>query len=160
MAGEPGRDGAVEDVEAEGDAAEQVVDLADPEQVLGRRLGQERRGHRQHRGHLLLVAAEGAADRDAVDAGLGDVCGRFAAQVLVGAALDDPNTAWRAGPLSLVPGEAAVEPAMGALGRAGGVLAVGVEGRALVEDEGDVGAERRLDLIETSGEMNSSGRRA
>ena len=45
---------------------------------------------------------------------------------------------------------------MGALGRAGGVLAVGVEGRALVEDQGDVGAERRLHLIETSGEMNSS----
>ena len=35
---------------------------------------------------------------------------------------------------------------MGALGRAGGVVAVGVEGGALVEDEGDVGAERRLDL--------------
>src|SRR6185503_1933732 len=46
--------------------------------------------------------------------------------------------------LPLVPVEAAVEPAVGALGRAGGVLAVGVEGGALVEDEGDVGAERRL----------------
>ena len=50
------------------------------------------------------------------------------------------------GPLALVPVEAAVEPAVGALGRAGGVVAVGVEGRALVEDEGDVGAERRLHL--------------
>ena len=67
MAGEAGRDGAVEDVEAEGDAAEQVVDLADPEQVLGRRLGQERRGEGEDRRHLLLVAAEGAADREPVD---------------------------------------------------------------------------------------------
>ena len=35
---------------------------------------------------------------------------------------------------------------MGALGRAGGVVAVGVVGRALVEGERDVGAERRLHL--------------
>ena len=39
-----------------------------------------------------------------------------------------------------VPVEAAVEPAVGSLDRAGGVLAVGVERRALVEDQGDVGA--------------------
>jgi len=49
---------AVEDVEAEGDAGEQVVDLADAEQVLGRRLGQQRRGHGEHLAHLGLVAAE------------------------------------------------------------------------------------------------------
>ena len=47
--GEPGRHGAVEDVEAEGDPVEQVVDLADAEQVLGRLRRQQRRGHRQHR---------------------------------------------------------------------------------------------------------------
>ena len=45
-----------------------------------------------------------------------------------------------------VPGEAAVEPAVGALGRARGVLAGDVERRALVEHERDVGAERGLDL--------------
>ncbi len=146
MAGEAGGDGAVEDVEAEGDAAEQVVDLADPEQVLGRRLGQQRRGHRQDVVHLRLVAPEGAADREPVDASLGDPLRRFPPQVLVDAALDDPEDRLALGPLALVPLEAAVEPAVGALGRAGGVVAVGVEGRALVEDEGDVGAERRLHL--------------
>ena len=67
VAGEAGRDRAVEDVEAEGDAGEQVVDLADPEQVLGRLLRQQRRGQRQHLAHLLLVAPERAADRDPVD---------------------------------------------------------------------------------------------
>ena len=55
-----------------------------------------------------------------------------------------PNTAWRRGPLSLVPGEAAVQPAVGALHRARRVVAIGVVGRALVEGQRDVGAERRL----------------
>jgi len=94
--------------------------------------------------HLLLVAAEGAADRDPVDPGLGDRLRRFPSQVLVGPALDDPEDRLPLGALALVPGEASVEPAVGALGRAGGVLAVGVEGRALVEDEGDVGAKLGL----------------
>ena len=96
--------------------------------------------------HLLLVAAEGAADRDPVDAGRRDRLGRLAPQVLVDAALDDPEDGLPRRALALVPGEAAVEPAVGALRRARGVVAVGVEGRALVEDEGDVGAERRLHL--------------
>jgi hypothetical protein len=43
MAGEAGGHGAVEDVEAEGDAGEQIVDLTDAEQVLGRLFGQQRR---------------------------------------------------------------------------------------------------------------------
>jgi hypothetical protein len=57
-----------------------------------------------------------------------------------------------------MPLEAAVEPAMGALGRAGGVLAVGVERRALVEDEGEMSepSAAACTRIETSGEMNSS----
>jgi len=146
VAREPGRHGAVEDVEAERDAGHQVVGLADAEQVLGRRLGQQRRGHREHLAHLGLVATEGAADREAVDASGGDGLGRLAPQVLVDAALDDAEDRLARRPLALVPGEAAVEPAVGALGRAGGVVAVGVEGRALVEDQGDVGAERRLHL--------------
>ena len=50
VAAQARRHGAVEDVEAEGDAAEQVVDLADPEQVLGRPLGQEGRGEGEDRG--------------------------------------------------------------------------------------------------------------
>ena len=52
-----------------------------------------------------------------------------------------PKTAWPRRALLAVPVEAAAEPAMGALRRARGVVAVGVEGRALVEDQRDVGAE-------------------
>ena len=147
VAGEAGRHGAVEDVEAEGDAGEQVVDLADPEQVLGRLLGQQRRGHAEHLAHLLLVAAEGAADRDPVDAGRGDrlrpTRGAGPRGRRPGRSRRRPGAPARS---SRVPVEAAVEPAVGALGRAGGVVAVGVVGRALVEDQGDVGAERRLHL--------------
>ena len=68
--------------------------------------------------HLLLVAAERAADRDPVDRRGRDRLGRLAPQVLVGAALDDPEDRLPLGPWSLVPIEAAVEPAVGALGRA------------------------------------------
>ncbi len=146
VAGEAGRHGAVEDVEAEGDAGEQVVNLADAEQVLGRSLGQHRRGHRQHLAHLHLVAAERAADREPVDAGRGDVLGRFTPQILVDAALDDPEDRLALRPVLAVPGEAAIEPAVGSLGRARRVVAIGVEGGALVEDQGDVRAQRRLYL--------------
>ncbi len=45
-----------------------------------------------------------------------------------------------------MPIEAALEPAMRALGRPGGVVVVGAERRALVEGEGDVGAEPGLYL--------------
>src|SRR5204862_7483414 len=44
-----------------------------------------------------------------------------------------------------MPGDAAVEPAMGPLGGARRVVAVRVKGGALVEGERDVRAERRLD---------------
>jgi hypothetical protein len=64
----------------------------------------------------------------------------------VDAALDDPEHRLAGRALAPVPGEAALQPAVRALGRAGGVVAVGVKGRALVEDEGDVGAERGLHL--------------
>ncbi len=96
--------------------------------------------------HLLLVAAERAADRDAVDVGLGHRLGGLAPQVLVHAALHDPEDRLSRWALARVPVEAAAEPAVGALHRARRVLAIGVVGRALVEDEGDVGAELRLDL--------------
>src|SRR4051812_50211295 len=45
-----------------------------------------------------------------------------------------------------LPVDAAVEPAVRALGRAGGVVAVDVERGALVERQRDVGTERGLDL--------------
>ena len=117
-----------------------------PSRCLGAASGSSGAVIAEHLAHLGLVAAEGAADRQAVDAGGGDGLGRLAPQVLVDAALDDAEDRLARRPLALVPLEAAVEPAVGALGRAGGVVAVGVEGRALVEDQGDVGAERRLHL--------------
>ena len=43
VTGEPGRHGAVEDVEAQGDSVHQVIDLTDAEQVLGR--FDRQRGH-------------------------------------------------------------------------------------------------------------------
>ena len=64
----------------------------------------------------------------------------------VDAALDDPVDDLPLGPVLGVPGEATVQPAVRALGRARRVVAIGVVGRALVEDQGDVGAELRLHL--------------
>jgi hypothetical protein len=63
----------------------------------------------------------------------------------VHAALHDPEHRLVGGAALTVPLEATVEPAVGALGGAGGVLAVGVIGRALVERQRDVGRQRRLD---------------
>ncbi len=78
-------------------------------------------------------------------AGRADPLGRAAAKLLVDAALDDPEHRLARRAFALVPREAAVEPAVGPLGRAGRVVEVGVVRRALVEDERDVGAERGLD---------------
>ena len=75
-----------------------------------------------------------------------DRLGRLRAQVLVHAALDDAVDELALGPVLVVPVQAAAQPAVGALGRAGGVVAVDVERRALVEDEREVGAQRGLDL--------------
>ena len=146
MTRQPGGDGAVEEVEPEGDTVEEVVDLADPEQVLGRVRRQQRRRQPEHAAHLLLVAPQGAADRDPVDPRLGDELRRGPAQVLVDPALDDPEDGLARRALTLVPGEAAIEPAVGALGRARGVVTIRVIRGALVEGEGDVGRQRRLHL--------------
>ena len=75
----------------ERDPLDQVVGLADPQQVA-RRVGVEvGRGHRDHASHLLLVAAQRPADREAVHGRRRDALGRGAAEVLVHAALDDPE---------------------------------------------------------------------
>ena len=66
-------------------------------------------------------------------------------QVALGAALDDPVDGLRRRPLALVPAQAALQPAVGALHRAGDVVAGDVKRRALVEHERDVGAQRGLD---------------
>ncbi len=96
--------------------------------------------------HLGLVGAERAADRDAVDLAVSDRLRRLGAEVLVDAALHDPVDELPVRAVLGVPVQAAAQPAVRALGRARRVVAVGVERRALVEDEGEVGAQRRLDL--------------
>ena len=116
-----------------------------PSRWRGRLVGQQRHGEAEHAVHLRLLAPEGAADRDPVDRRRGVPLGRLPAQVLVDPALDDPEDRLAGRTLALVPGEAAVEPAVGALGGTGRVVAIGVRRRALVEGQGDVGAERRLD---------------
>ncbi len=68
----------------------------------------------------------------------------FAAQILVDAALHDPVDELLGRAVLGVPAQAALEPAVGALGRALGVGAVDVEGRALVEHQRDVRAQGGL----------------
>jgi hypothetical protein len=112
--------------------------------VLGRRGRQAGRRHRHHAAHLLLVATQRAADRDPVDLGARNALRRLVPKVLVDPTLDDAEHGLIGRPIPLVPREAAVQPPVRPLHRAGRVVAVGVIGRALVEGEGDVGAERRL----------------
>src|SRR5918992_850465 len=146
VAREAGGRGAVERVDAGRHGVDDVVDVADPEQVPRPLLGKSGERPPDHLAHLLLLLAERAADGDPRGARLDHVGGRLRAQVLVHAALEDPVEELPLGGVLGVPADAAVEPAMGALHGAGGVVALDVEGRALVEGERDVRAERGLDL--------------
>src|SRR5436305_7917812 len=92
MSAKPGGDGAVEGVDAELYARDEVVDVADPEQV-SRALGSVARefadGECHHLAHLLSVSAERATDGEP-----GTRCGRhrvrgLRAQIVVDTALDD-----------------------------------------------------------------------
>ena len=83
--------------------------------------------------------------------------GGLVAQVLVDPALDDPEHGLALGAVLAVPLEAAVQPAVRALGRARRVLAVGVIRRALVERQRDVRAERGLDLHRVLGREHVLG---
>ncbi len=123
-----------------------VVDVADPEQVARRRLGQA--GHRpaEHLAHLLLVLAERAADGDPIDAAGSDERRGLRAQLAVHPALDDPVQQLVGPAVLALPGDAAVKPPMRALHRSQRVVAVNVERRALVERQRDVRAKRRLHL--------------
>src|ERR1044072_5466959 len=103
--------------------------------MLGCLLRKERGGQLEYAAHLVLVAAQRAADCDAVDAGLGDCLCRGAAQVLVDAALDDAEDCLLRWAVLAMPVEAAVEPAVGALHRAGGVVAVSVGRGGLVAEQ-------------------------
>jgi hypothetical protein len=153
VAPEAGGHRAVEGVHPELDAAQEVVDVTDSEQVaraLGGVAVELVRRPLHHLVHLRLGLTERAADGDPAAARRGDGLRRLAPQVLVHPTLDDAVDELLLGarPVRVlrVPAQAALEPAVRALGGAGGVLAADVERRALVEDEGDVRAERRLDL--------------
>ena len=93
--------------------------------------------------HLRLVLAERPADRDPGDVTRGDLLGGGAAEVL-GSRPARSRRRPALGPVLRVPRQAAIEPAVRALRRARRVVAVGVERRALVEDQRDVRAERGL----------------
>src|SRR5205807_6664488 len=80
------------------------------------------------------------------DVAAGHPRGRLAPQVLVHAALDDPEEQLPVRAVLPSPRDAAVEPPVGPLGRARGVVAAGVERGALVERERNVRAQRGLDL--------------
>ena len=90
VAAEARRRRAVEGVDPVGDGVDDVVDVADAEQVPRRRVGQRPQRPADHLAHLLLGVPQRAADRDPVHVGRGDVGGRLGAQVLVDAALHDP----------------------------------------------------------------------
>lgn len=147
VAAEAGGHRAVEGVDAQLHAGDQVVHLADAEQVArqGLALARELRGRiGDHLVHLLLLCPQRAADRHAVGAAVGHDRGRLAPHVLVYAALHDAVDELAGGAVLALPAQAARQPAVGALGRARGVVAIDVEGRALVEDQRDVGAQGGL----------------
>ncbi len=145
MPAEPRRHGAVEGVDAQFDAADQVVDLPDAEQVARGRLRQLVHGPGDHLVHLRLVLAQGAADRDAAAAARGHGLRGGAAKVLEDAALDDPEEHLPGGRVVAVPAHAALQPAVRALGRRRRVVAADVKRRALVEGDRDVRAQGGLD---------------
>jgi hypothetical protein len=144
VAADAGRHRAVERVDAQLDAAQQVVDVPDAEQVPRPVLGQLLRRPPHDLVHLRLVAAQRAADGQAERRPRSHLLGAPAPQVLLDAALDDAVDGLLGRAVALVPEQAAVEPAVRPLGRARGVLARDVERQALVEDQRDVRPERGL----------------
>ena len=149
VAPEPGRQRAVERVDPELDARDQIVDVTDPEQVA-RALGREpvELGGRPRHDlvHLGLVLAERAADRDPVAAARRD--GRGSTR-RAGRARPRPGRsrrrAWSAGPCSACQRrQRSSQRCVRSIER-GRVVAGDVERGALVEHQRDVRAERRLD---------------
>jgi hypothetical protein len=137
---------AVERVDPGTHRVKDVVHVADSQQVPWLLFGQTGQRPSHHPAHLLLLLPERASDRDPVHARAGDVRGRLRAEVLVDAALHDPEEELSGRRVLTAPGDAAVEPPVRALHRARRVVALHVERRALVEGERDVRAERCLDL--------------
>ena len=97
------------------DAADEVVDLADAEQVarlVGRHPVEDLRRPAGDLVHLRFRLPERAADRDAVDLARADDLGRLAAQVVVDAALDDAEDELPGRAVLGVPVQAAAQPAV------------------------------------------------
>ena len=143
VARQTGRHHAVEHVDAEFHAFEDLFRGADAHQVARLVLGQERGDERGHVEHLLLGFADGdAADSAAVEVERGDVRGGLGAEVVVHAALHDAEPQLMV-VQRLFAGD--LLPAFGhGEGFLGGVAGAGV-GRAFVERHYDVGAQVALD---------------
>ena len=127
--------------------AQQVVDVADAEQVAGARLGQLLRGPADHPADTCSLCSPSVPP----------IASPNVSRALASWALQRRRssstppwtiayTPWPGRAVPLVPGEAAVEPPVRALGAALRVLARDVEREALVEDQRDVGVQRGLDL--------------
>src|SRR5690606_26973474 len=117
-AGDPGRRHAVEGVAARLDAGEQVLRLADPQQVPGPILGQLRGDPADDRAEALLL--DGTTDAEAVERERGQTASRASAQVLVLGALDDPvqrlaGSVRMGGAQTIELDQAALRPCLGAL---------------------------------------------
>ena len=158
VAGEAGGDRAVEDVEAEGDAGHQVVDVADPEQVLRRpRWAGAARSARARpcisslsRPSVPPIAIPSTAESETA-------CADSRRRSSWMPPWTIPNTAWRSGPLR--------RRATRGSGRASDASAPssarctrGRRGRACTRRRRGAMSEPSLACtsIETSGEMNSS----
>src|SRR5690625_1040759 len=154
VAGNAGGGDAVEGVGPGGDRNEQVVDLADAQQVAGPLLGQLI-GHPAHDGAQVLLlqrpADAEAVEGPAVDVHGAEIAGRLPAQVLVLCALDHPpqllvGTVGARKAQAGVLGQAADRPQPGALQRLL-LVAAGVHQRGqLIEGEHDVCPQPVLDL--------------
>ncbi len=93
MAAEAGRHRAVEGVDPELDPGDQVIHLADPQEVARQSLAGPAElagGVADHLVHLRLLRPQRATDGDPVAAAVGDDLRGGAAQVLIDAALHDP----------------------------------------------------------------------
>ena len=149
VAGQPGRQHAVEHVHSPGHRLDDPDRVAQAHHVVGPVGGQEGNAGVQGGQHLgPLLPHRQPAHRVAVEADLHGALGRFGPQLLVDAALHDAELAL-AGSGVGVGEEGAAGPAGPggrAVGRLGddGPLGAGV--RAHVKDHGDVGADQGLDL--------------
>ena len=111
MAAEAGRHRAIKRVHPELDAGNQIIDLADPQQVTRQCLAVAAEflgGEPYDLIHLRLLGPQRPADCDPRTAALRDGPRRSAAQILVHPALHDPVHELPARPVLGVPAQAAL----------------------------------------------------